>query len=413
MAGVTSASSPSSAPLAAYGHLWPLYLSQALATGATTVSTVLASLVMANLGSEHLSGLPSTLISASAALSAALFGALMLRRGRKLGLGAAFLLGGLGGVLGFLGAKWGSTPLFLMGAATLGAAQGGFQQARYAAAESVPPSVRGLALGILMLMSVLGSFIMTGFGPQLLLLGRALGTDEEVTGWLVGAGLLLLAAGLIALWRPAVTAPTKAIAATPQAQSAAASSSNILLTLRTQPDIAAAALAFAAAQTVMVTLMSLTPLRAHHLGMEHGSIAQLVAGHIAGMFAFGLLTGPLIDRLGPRFGFGTGAALLMLAAATSVTGTHAGLLLSMFVLGLGWNLVSLTSSKLLSQSPAAQGPSDSLAFAGAALGTLLGGLLMARAGFGALALAAGALCLLPLWAAGRGAASRVISGSSR
>nr|WP_189642300.1 MFS transporter [Deinococcus piscis] len=385
---------PNFARLAA--QLWPLYLSQALATGATTVSTILASLVMSNLGSEHLSGLPATLISVSAALSAAFFGALMLRRGRRLGLASAFVLGTVGGVLGFLGARQGLTPLFLVGAATLGAAQGGFQQARYAAAESVPRAVRGLALGILMLMSVLGSWVMTGFGSQITALGQRLGTGEEITGWLVGAGLLGLAAGLIAMWQPVRQLSP---AAAPASETAPASPS--LAAALAVPGVKSTAAAFAAAQAIMVTLMSLTPLRAHHMGLDHGSIAELISGHIAGMFAFGLLTGPLIDRLGLRFGFVTGGALLVLAAATSVSGSHAGLLLSMFVLGLGWNLISLTSSKVLARFPAAQGPSDSLAFAASALGTLLGGLLMARAGFPALAAAAGVLALLPLWSAWR------------
>ncbi|ADY26227.1 major facilitator superfamily MFS_1 [Deinococcus proteolyticus MRP] len=394
MTASPASSHPHSFPVLA-ARLWPLYLSQALATGATTVSTILASLVMSDLGSERLSGLPATLISVAAALSAAYFGALMLRRGRRLGLASAFGLGTLGGVLGFLGASWGMTPLFLAGAATLGAAQGGFQQARYAAAESVPAQVRGLALGLLMMMSVLGSWVMTGFGVQITALGNQLGTGEEVTGWLVGAGLLGLAAGLMALWRP-VQEPAAAAQ-----RGAAAPARPSLAAALAMPGVKSTAAAFAAAQAIMVTLMSLTPLRAHHMGQEHGSIAQLISGHIAGMFAFGLLTGPLIDRLGLRFGFVAGGALLLLAAATSVSETHAGLLLSMFVLGLGWNLISLTSSKVLARFPAAQGPSDSLAFAASALGTLLGGLLMAQAGFPALAAAAGVLALLPLWSAWR------------
>ncbi|WP_261663925.1 MFS transporter [Deinococcus sp. Marseille-Q6407] len=381
-------------------RLWPLYLSQALATGATTVSTILASLVMADLGSEQLSGLPSTLISLAAALSASSFGVLMLRRGRRIGLGSAFVLGSLGGLLGFAGARWGLTPLFLAGAAGLGAAQGGFQQARYAAAESVPAPVRGLALGVLMLMSVLGSWVMTGFGPQITALSGRLGTGEEVTGWLVGAGLLALAAVMIALWRPL---PAASAAGTPASNSdtSQTGAKPSLAESLAAPGVKSTIAALAAAQAVMVTLMSLPPLRAHHMGLEHGSIAGLVSGHIAGMFAFGLLTGPLIDRLGLRFGYVMGGLLLLLAAGTSVTGTRAGLLLSMFVLGLGWNLISLTSSKVLSRWPAAQGPADSLAFAGAALGTLLGGLLMARSGFPALALTAGMLALLPFWAAWR------------
>ncbi|MFC6591481.1 hypothetical protein ACFP81_05285 [Deinococcus lacus] len=71
----------------------------------------------------------------------------------------------------------------------------------------------------------------------------------------------------------------------------------------------------------------------------------------------------------------------------------------MFTLGLGWNLVALTGAKVLAAHPSAQGPADSLGFAGAALGTLLGGLALARWGFGVVAWTAGILSLLPLWSA--------------
>ncbi|MFC6591480.1 MFS transporter [Deinococcus lacus] len=301
-----------------YARLLPLYLAQALATGAATVSTMLASLVMAQLGQEPLSGLPSTLQSVAGAVSAALFGALMLRRGRKLGLGGAFVLGAAGAFLGFAGAKTGLTPAFLAGALLLGAAQGGFQQARYAAAESVPARVRGLALGVLMLMSVFGSVLMHLFGPQLAQLGHSLQTSVEVTGWLAAAGLLLVSAALIGFWQPAGPQALEGPAPAAPAQPA-----GWRHTLR-QPGVAGAVVAVAVSQTVMVALMSLTPLRAHHLGLGHGPVSELVTGHIAGMFAFGLLTGPLIDRLGLRFGFASGAALLVLAAATSWPATTLG-----------------------------------------------------------------------------------------
>ena len=53
---------PASTPALPLGRLFPLYAAQALATGATTVSTVLASIIMGTLGNEALAGLPSTLI---------------------------------------------------------------------------------------------------------------------------------------------------------------------------------------------------------------------------------------------------------------------------------------------------------------------------------------------------------------
>lgn len=367
----------------------PLYAAQALATGATTVSTVLASIIMGTLGSEALSGLPSTLIQTSAAFSASLFGALMLRRGRRLGLMTAFSLGTLGAALGFLGAKFHVTPLFLLGAATVGAAQGGYQQARYAAAESVPDARRGTALGALMLMSVLGAFLMTGFSRPIEALGTRLGTTPEIAGWLVGGGLLGVAALLISLWQP-LSMPGQV----QRAQISVREAFNL-------PGVRSTALALATGQGIMVTLMSLTPLRAHHMGMDHTGVATIISGHILGMFGFGWLTGPLIDRVGLRPGYVAGAVVLAAAALTAPLQSHAGLGISMFLLGLGWNLVFVSGSKALSRTPAAQGVSDSLGYVASGLGTLLGGVIIARAGFPALAYLCAALSFLPLVSAVR------------
>ncbi|MBX8464988.1 MFS transporter [Deinococcus sp. RIT780] len=373
------------------GQLAPLYAAQALATGATTVSTVLASLIMSGLHFETLVGLPSTLISTSAALSAGAFGALMLRRGRRTGLSAAFTLGALGAAVGFVGARWALLPVFLIGACLMGAAQGGYQQARYAAAESVPDDRRGTALGALMLMSVLGSFLITGASRPIETLGAALGSTPEVAGWLVGGVLLGAAALLIRLWRPAAL----------PAQTRAAPAKLTVREAFAIPGVRSTALALATAQGLMVTLMSLTPLRAHHMGMDHGAVAALISGHILGMFGFGWLTGPLIDRLGLRFGYVSGALLLAAAALSAPLSGAAWLAVSMFGLGLGWNLAFVAGSKSLTRFPAAQGVTDGLGYVAAGVGTALGGVIIARAGFPVLAGACAVLALLPLISAWR------------
>ncbi|GAA0497992.1 MFS transporter [Deinococcus depolymerans] len=373
------------------GQLAPLYSAQALATGATTVSTVLASLIMSGLHFETLVGLPSTLISTSAALSAGAFGALMLRRGRRAGLSAAFALGALGAGVGFVGARFALLPVFLLGACMMGAAQGGYQQARYAAAESVPDDRRGAALGALMLMSVLGSFLMTGASRPIEALGAALGSTPEVAGWLVGGALLGAAALLIQVWRPVTAAQA---ATTPSAKLKVREAFAI-------PGVRSTALALAAAQGLMVTLMSLTPLRAHHMGLDHGAVAALISGHILGMFGFGWLTGPLIDRLGLRFGYVGGALLLAAAALSAPQSGAAWLAVSMFGLGLGWNLAFVAGSKALTRFPAAQGVTDGLGYVAAGVGTALGGVIIARAGFPVLAGTCAVLALLPLISAWR------------
>lgn len=380
---------PASTPALPLGRLFPLYAAQALATGATTVSTVLASIIMGTLGNEALAGLPSTLIQTSAAFSASFFGALMLRRGRRLGLMTAFTLGTVGAILGFLGAKLHATPLFLLGAAGMGAAQGGYQQARYAAAESVPDARRGTALGALMLMSVVGSFIMTGFSRPIETLGTRLGTTPEVAGWLIGGLLLGLAALLITTWHPLTSVHT------------ARKSHLSMREAFNTPGVKSTALALATGQGIMVTLMSLTPLRAHHMGMDHASVAAIISGHILGMYGFGWFTGPLVDRLGLKPGYVAGAFLLAAAALTAPIESHTWLGISMFLLGLGWNLVFVSGSKALSRTPAAQGVSDSLGYVASGAGTLLGGLIIARAGFPTLAYLCAVISLLPLISAAR------------
>ena len=372
-------------------NLAALFLSQSLATGATTASTVLASLVMSALGREALAGLPSTLVTLGAAASAGLFGLLMLRD-RRQGLVLAYLLGVVGAVIGFVGAWQGHILIFLLGAALVGMSQGGYQQSRYAAAESVAPSKRGLVLGLIMFASVIGSALSTALSTPLSSFARTLSTSAEVVGWLLAALFLLLGAGLTSLWRPpAQTQASKAVAAEKVPLS--------------HPQVWPAALAIAVSQGLMVTLMSLTPLRAHHMGMEHPAIAGLVTLHIAGMFGFGWLTGPLIDRLGVRFGYLAGGALL-LAAALSAPAGRLWLAPSMFLLGLGWNLGFLAGSKALSNFRGAQGKVDALAYLTAACGTFFGGLVLGNFGFELLSQLCAVLSVLMLISAWRGGQRR-------
>ena len=367
-----------------------LFLAQALATGATTASTVLASLVMSGLGQEGLAGLPSTVVTLAAALSAGLFGAFMLRLGRRPGLVSAYLLGAAGAVLGFVGAWQRSIPVFLLGAALVGAAQGGYQQARYAVAESVPENVRGAVLGVMMLASVVGSAGTGALSGPLMTLATRLDTSSEVTGWLLAAGFLLLGAGLTLLWKPTAQPESSPVIQTSSTQLRAARLSD--------PAVRWPALAVATSQGLMVTLMSLTPLRAHHMGMDHAQVAGLVTVHIAGMFGFGWLTGPLLDRLGSRFGYVAGAALLLAAALTALL-SGAWLPGSMFLLGLGWNLCYVAGSKALTGFAGVQGKVDALGYLAAGVGTLVGGAVIAHWGFAPLSLTCAVLALLPLLSA--------------
>lgn len=353
-----------------YWRIAPLFMAQAISTGALTVSTILASIIMGHLGQPTLMGLPATLMNVSATLSASLFGWMMLRYGRRLGLGLAFLLGAFGSVVGFLGGKLGLVPLFLIGAVIMGAAQSGAFQARYAVIESVPASKRGSTLGLLMLMSVAGSFMVTGLSDQIENWAKQLQTTPEIMGWLVGGSILLLGVVCMVIWRP-LKPPSEVKAAQKLSFKEAIS----------VPGVRSTALALALGHGLMVTLMTLTPMRAHDMGLDHGQVAHLISGHILGMYGFGWLTGPMIDRIGIPAGYILGAILLIVAAVTSPLETAAWLGFSMFLLGLGWNLAFVSGSKSMAHFPAAQGVADSLGYLLGGSGTLFGGMLVATAGF--------------------------------
>ncbi|AFZ65925.1 MFS transporter [Deinococcus peraridilitoris] len=360
-----------------------LFLAQALAVGATNSSLVLGSIISSQLGREALAGLPATFNTLAAALSAYPFGLLMARLGWRSGLIGAYLLGALGALIGFTGARSGLFWLFLLGCALMGAAQGGYQQGRYVAAASVRPERRAAALSLLLFMSVLGSALAAVLAPVLARMAVSFATSSEVLGWSLAAVLLLLSAALTLGW-PAEQRPPKSVAASGTSRDA----------WKTNP-VRVAALSLAVAQGVMVTLMVLTPLRAHHLGMHHASVAGLLTLHFVGMFGFAWAVGPLIDRLGVRFGLISGSLLFVVAALLLPLTDSVALTGSIFALGLGWNLCYVSGSSLMATHRQAQGSVEALTYLSAGLGALGGSVIVAQAGFSALALVGGVLGLLP------------------
>ena len=367
-------------------QLTPLFLAQALAVGATTSSLVLGSIIAAQLGLEALAGLPSTFNTFAAALSAYPFGQLMSRAGWRFGLISAYLLGAFGAVIGFYGASQGSFVLFLVGCALMGSARGGAEQGRYAAASLASPERRASTLSVLLFMSVIGSALAALLAPVLSVAAPHLGVTSEVLGWLVAAGLLVMSA-LFTLWWRAGGKQDASVVARGGARLAWQDTT-----------VRVAALSMGVAQGVMVTLMVLSPLRAHHLGMHHAGVAGLLTLHFVGMFGFAWLVGRLVDRAGPRSGLVLGSMLFVVASALLPLVSGVALAVSLFTLGLGWNLCYIAASSLLATKRDVQGSVDALAYLSAGLGAIGGSLIAAHYGFGVLAVLGATLGILPAFA---------------
>ena len=125
------------------------------------------------------------------------------------------------------------------------------------------------------------------------------------------------------------------------------------------------------------------------------------------MFAFGWLTGRLVDGWGRSLVIQLGAALLMISGFTAVFATRPlEMGFSLFVLGLGWNVLAVAGSTLLTdhlephERARVQGSAELVTWLSAAVGALGGGLIVGAFGFpvvGWVGLGLGCVPLVATW----------------
>jgi MFS family permease len=139
-----------------------------------------------------------------------------------------------------------------------------------------------------------------------------------------------------------------------------------------------------AGQVVMVMIMTATPLHIRHHGSDLGIVGLVMSAHTLGMFALSPLTGRLADRWGGLRLATTGMVLLglsALAAAFGPTESTPVLIVTLFTLGVGWNLAFVAGSSMLTAGVAAdirprlQGTVDSLTWGSGAVAAIASGLV--------------------------------------
>jgi MFS family permease len=153
---------------------------------------------------------------------------------------------------------------------------------------------------------------------------------------------------------------------------------------------------------VMVGVMAVAPV--HLLAHGHGPalVGGIVSVHALCMFAPSLVSGPLLDRAGPAVVTVVAAVLLAAAGVVGAVGADDGvvLLVSLALLGLGWNAGVLAGSALLTASvPAgerlrAEGRGEVAMGLAAGGGAPVAGLVVASGGFTALVIGAAIVVLV-------------------
>jgi MFS family permease len=383
-------------------------------------------------GTESLSGVSATASVLGAAGAAVLIARVTERRGRRPGLVAGYLVGAVGAVLAVGAAIVGSFPLHVVASLAFGWASASNLQARYAATDLAVAARRGRALSTVVWATTIGAVL----GPNLTgpggMVADLVGLPPLAGPYLFslvsfGAAALVQAVGLrpdplLLARQEAETARTGAAVATtggaragttdtiPAGHTtptrAATSLRSALVIVRSHRAALTALTAIAAAHASMVAIMVMTPVHLEHHGASLQVVGLTISLHIAGMYALSPLVGRLADHVGRRRTLAAGlvqlVAAALLAALSAPTGSawfQAGLVL----LGTGWSFCLVAGSTLLVDATPTdartivQGASDLVMNLAGGAGGIAAGVVLAVAGYEALALGSLLLLLPPAW----------------
>ncbi len=406
-----------------------IFVAQSLFSAAQISIITLHSIAAGILGgSDAAAGMPTTMVTFSHSMMAYFMGIIMGRFGRRFGLCAAYGIALAGAILGTIAVLHGSFPLLLASSATLGMARSGAQMSRFVVGEMFPVDKRAQMIGRIVFAGTIGAI----FGPVLIepgsQLARFLSLDlpaapplmqsefwqalvpaasaagELTTGPWVIAGFLYVLSFFITffLLRPEPALVARQFSETPLTGQKQDSESKLRDLLRL-PNVQLAILSMLISQTVMSTLMTITPWHMHLADHSNARVSLVIAVHVFGMFGLSPLTGYLIDRYG-RVTMMVIAALILIAATiiAPLSTQMPYLLAGLFLLGLGWNFGYVAGSSMLadalsgSERTRVAGFNDMLVAFCAGLGTLSSGFLFGLGGFLFVSAGGGMLALLLL-----------------
>ncbi|WP_241158343.1 MFS transporter [Cohnella candidum] len=378
--------------------------------------TVGALLAQQMLGTNAYAGLPAGLLTLGSAGAAFWVGRLSQRLGRRTGLTAGFLAGGLGAIGVVSAAVLNSVFLLFVSLLIYGAGTATNLQARYAGTDLASAKQRATAVSIALVSTTFGAVA----GPNLVdVMGRfasSLGIPALAGPFLLGAAAFL-SAGLVVfvLLRPDPLIVAKAIAQAQQHTGQAAEGTAAVLQPLNKRGVAVGAAIMVLTQIVMVAIMTMTPVHMQHHGHGLREVGLVIGIHIGAMYLPSLVTGILVDKIGRMaMTIASGATLLLagVLAAAAPGDSLVYLVLALALLGLGWNFGLISGTALIVDSTQSssraktQGTVDVLvALAGASGGTL-SGMVMAGTSYATLSLAGGimSLILIPvvIWSRGGG-----------
>jgi len=288
--------------------------------------------------------------------------------------------------------------------AMFGFAQSAMQLGRFAAAEVNPPAKRGQAIANVVLGGAVGAIV----GPLLVgpagVLATRLGVNELIGPYGTGLILFFIAAIIVfILLRPDPLEIAKELALQEETTHQNTEALRTVPEILRQPGVLVAIITMVIGQAVMVMVMVITSLHMKGLGHPLSNIALVISGHTFGMFAFSVFSGRLVDRIGREPVIILGSVILILAGLSAgLSSDVLPIVISLFLLGLGWNLCYVGGSTLLTdqlstpEQSRMQGVNDLFVGLSASLGSLGSGFVFVAVGYQVMGFIGAAFAIIPL-----------------
>ncbi|MES1042421.1 MFS transporter [Peribacillus simplex] len=365
--------------------------------------TVGALLAQQMLGTDAFAGVPSGLFTLGSAGAALIVGRLSQRYGRRTGLTAGFMIGGLGAIGVITAAIINSVFLLFASLLIYGAGTATNLQARYAGTDLANNKQRATAISITMMFTTFGAVA----GPNLVnVMGNfalSIGVPSLAGPFILSAAAFILA-GLVLfiMLRPDPLVIARAIEASKQESNRIGYSADTEQ-IENKRGIMVGATIMVLTQIVMVAIMTMTPVHMRHHGHDLGEIGLVIGFHIAAMYLPSLVTGVLVDKFGrTSMAIASGATLLLAGVISAIAPGDSMILLviALSLLGLGWNFGLISGTALIvdstdtSNRAKTQGTVDVLIALSGASGGALSGMIVAGSSYTTLSFIGGLLSLL-------------------
>lgn len=364
--------------------------------------TVGALLAEDMLGTDAYAGIPTAILTFGSALAAFLVGKYSQQFGRRLGLSIGFMLGGIGAIGVIMAAMMNSVILLFGSLFLYGAGSATNLQARYAGTDLAKEEQRATAVSIAMVFTTFGAVV----GPNVVdLMGEyaeSIGVPYLAGPFILGAAAYILAGiTLFILLRPDPLIIANEIH---QLNHVDELNEEILdLEVENKKGVIAGASIMIISKIVMVAIMTMTPVHMMHHGHGMDAVGFVIAIHVASMYLPSLVTGALIDKLGRNVMTLVSGIILLLSALLAAFSTGDSMIimvLSLSLLGLGWNIGFISGTSIIIDATTmdsranTQGKVDVfIALSGATSG-VMSGVIVAGTSFATLSFIGGAISLL-------------------